>query len=146
MSVPVTTVTQATSAMPVTPACNRTIRSRSPARVTQAGVRLHRPASPPPNASKNRAPKIMPCAAVHVSRLVSSIRSSVLLPEYVATNGCCKGRKAPHLRPTSTAETLVLRPYAHLLREVGRRPAGHSLFPTISYSLARSLCLCPESP
>jgi hypothetical protein len=75
MKVPVRTVSQATIAMTQVPISSRGVRSLTPSAVRRRSRRLHSPARPPPNASRNNVPRTSPCRTVNNSRSVSSIPS-----------------------------------------------------------------------
>ena len=78
MNVPEITVSHPKTAIAVVPSVIRGIRSRSPSSVSSRSLKLQRPASPPPKASRKTAPKPMPWRTVHSSRSLNSISAPFL--------------------------------------------------------------------
>lgn len=70
------TVSQASTAIPVTPIFSRFMRSVTPVSVTSAVRRPYRSASPPANTSRNSAPNPIPWIRPHHSLLVKLIATS----------------------------------------------------------------------
>src|SRR6266511_5727080 len=80
--------------MLVIPTLSRKSRSFIPSGVTSSGRKLHRPASPPANASRKSEPMMRPWIRVHVSRLVrcilASLSRSLKQRRWVASFSHCK--------------------------------------------------------